>query len=70
MNDFHIPIAAATGRNINAGFGEDTVKEWTIRNWYMKYASRDTSLEGDDHGRSEIVMDDEVLKETVEANPF
>ena len=69
--------AAAAARNINAAFGNGSVNECTILCWYeklgvkvcMKYSpvfnvlmkTGDESRSNKDQGRSEIVVDKEVL---------
>ena len=61
--------AAAAALNIKTAFGNGFVNEHTIRRWYAKFETGDESLTHEDRGRSETVVDNEVLRAIVEKNP-
>ena len=59
---------AAAARNIIATFGNGSVNEHTIRNWYAKFETGDESLRKDDRGRPETIVNNEILRAIVEKN--
>jgi len=59
-------LAAA---NINAALGENVASSRTIRRWFDKFRSGDTSLENLPRGRPPTKVDEERLKALVEKNP-
>jgi transposase len=61
-------IAAEATRNINTAFGKGTVSERTTRRWFEKFCSGDTNLDNLPRGHAPSVIDDEVLKEMIEAD--
>jgi histone-lysine N-methyltransferase SETMAR len=61
--------AAEAARNINAAFGNETASERTIRYWFEKFRAGDTSLENEERGRPESVIDDDQLRALVEEDP-
>jgi len=58
--------AAEAARNINGAFGDGTASERTIRFWFEKFRSGDTSLENEECGRPETVVDNDQLRALVE----
>ena len=61
--------AAKASRNINAIFGNGSVKERTIRPWYAKFETGVENLTNVDWGRPESNVDNKVLRAIVEKNP-
>ena len=61
--------AAAAVWNVNAAFGNGSVKERTTRHWSAKSKTRDESLTNEDHGGTEIVVNTEVLRAIGGTNP-
>lgn len=61
--------ASEATRNIVAAFGEDSVKERTVRYWFKKFKDGDTNLDNEERGRPGSAIDDDQLKELVEADP-
>ena len=61
--------AAQTARNINIVWGEGSVNESTVQRWYQKFRSGNTSLEDEPHARRLSVIDNEQLKQLIEADP-
>ncbi|XP_025154763.1 histone-lysine N-methyltransferase SETMAR-like [Harpegnathos saltator] len=60
--------AAEATRNINTAFGEGSVSDRTIRRWFEKFRSGDTNLDNLPRGHAPSVIDDNVLKDVVEAD--
>ena len=61
--------AAQTARNINEVWGKGSVNECTVQRWYQKFRSGNTSLEDEPHGSRPSTIDNDELKELVEADP-
>ncbi|EFN81026.1 Histone-lysine N-methyltransferase SETMAR, partial [Harpegnathos saltator] len=60
--------AAEATRNINTAFGEGSVSDRTIRHRFEKFRSGDTNLDNLPRGHAPSVIDDNVLKDMVEAD--
>uniref|UniRef100_A0A0K0FT87 Histone-lysine N-methyltransferase SETMAR (inferred by orthology to a human protein) n=1 Tax=Strongyloides venezuelensis TaxID=75913 RepID=A0A0K0FT87_STRVS len=60
--------ASKTARNINKAFGENLVSRATAKRWFKKFKEGDESLENEERGRPDLVVDNEELKGVVEAN--
>uniref|UniRef100_A0A0K0FGW7 Histone-lysine N-methyltransferase SETMAR (inferred by orthology to a human protein) n=1 Tax=Strongyloides venezuelensis TaxID=75913 RepID=A0A0K0FGW7_STRVS len=60
--------ASKTSRNINEAFGENLVSRATAKRWFKKFKEGDESLENEERGRLDSVVDNEELKRIVEAN--
>lgn len=60
--------ASAATRNINKAWGKNTLSERTAQWWFSKFRSGDTSLENEERGRPETLVDDDKLKALVEAD--
>lgn len=56
-------------QNINSVYGEDTVSERTIFRWFEKFRSGDHDLNNKERGRPKTKLDNEKLKDLVEAGP-
>uniref|UniRef100_A0A0K0FXE7 Histone-lysine N-methyltransferase SETMAR (inferred by orthology to a human protein) n=1 Tax=Strongyloides venezuelensis TaxID=75913 RepID=A0A0K0FXE7_STRVS len=61
--------ASKTVRNINEAFRENLVSLATAKRWLKKFKEGDESLENEERGRPDSVVDNEELKSVVEANP-
>ena len=61
--------AAQTARNINEIWGEGSVNECTVQRWYQKFRSGNTSLDDEPHARGPSAIDNELLKQLIEADP-
>lgn len=61
--------ASLAAKNINDAFEDVAVNERSIRRWFGKFRSGDLSLENEPRGKPETVIDDNVLKATVDADP-
>ncbi|EZA49067.1 Histone-lysine N-methyltransferase SETMAR, partial [Ooceraea biroi] len=59
---------AKAARNINTAFREDFVSDRTIRRWFEKFRSGNTNLDNLPRGHAPLVVDDNVLKDMVEAD--
>ena len=57
---------AATTRNINTAFGNNSIDEHTTQHCYAKFKAGEKSLTNEDRGRPETVVDNEVLRAIVE----
>lgn len=60
--------ATQAAHNINEAFGEDTANERTVQRWFAKFRSGDMSLENEERGRPETVIDNDHLKALIEAD--
>uniref|UniRef100_A0A0K0FHS2 Histone-lysine N-methyltransferase SETMAR (inferred by orthology to a human protein) n=1 Tax=Strongyloides venezuelensis TaxID=75913 RepID=A0A0K0FHS2_STRVS len=60
--------ASKTVRNINEAFRENLVSRVTAKRWFKKFKEGDESLENEERGRPDSVVDNEELKGVVEAN--
>uniref|UniRef100_A0A0N5CE11 HTH_48 domain-containing protein n=1 Tax=Strongyloides papillosus TaxID=174720 RepID=A0A0N5CE11_STREA len=61
--------AAKTTQQINESFGEDLVSVSTVQRWFRKFKEGSEDLENEERGRPETVIDNDELREAVEANP-
>uniref|UniRef100_A0A0K0FZ36 Histone-lysine N-methyltransferase SETMAR (inferred by orthology to a human protein) n=1 Tax=Strongyloides venezuelensis TaxID=75913 RepID=A0A0K0FZ36_STRVS len=61
--------ASKTARNINEAFGENLFSLATAKRWLKKFKEGDESLENEERGRPDSVVDNEELKRVVEVNP-
>lgn len=55
--------------NINKAFGQNTVKDRTIRFWFCKFKTGDTTLENQSRGHPDTALENDKLKALVESNP-
>lgn len=62
-------FAAEASRNINHVWGEGTTTERSTQRWFAKFRSGDTSLEEEDGRGRPAGVDQDQLKQLVEANP-
>lgn len=56
--------------NINAAFGENLVRERTIRRWFEEFHSGDINLESEPRGRSKEVIDNDELRSLGESDTY
>lgn len=61
--------ASETARKINMAFGESTAVIRTVQRWFQKFVSGDFNLEGDYGTGRPTTLDNDVLKNAVEADP-
>ena len=61
-------VTSATN-NINAALGGHVTSLATIRRWYARFASGDTSLEIDPRSGRPTTVDDKALLRTIQRNP-
>uniref|UniRef100_A0A0N5BH17 HTH_48 domain-containing protein n=1 Tax=Strongyloides papillosus TaxID=174720 RepID=A0A0N5BH17_STREA len=61
--------AAKITQQINESFGEDLVSVSTVQRWFRKFKEGSEDLENEERGRPETVIDNDELREAVEANP-
>ena len=61
--------AQQAGRNFNRKFGTKMANERTIRRWFVKFRSGDTTLQNEPRGHRPTSCSDELLRNTVEADP-
>ena len=55
-----------TAEKICSGYGQGTITNRAVQNWFVKFHSGDTSLK--DEPGSSLDFDDEALKSLVECN--
>uniref|UniRef100_A0A0K0G3D6 Histone-lysine N-methyltransferase SETMAR (inferred by orthology to a human protein) n=1 Tax=Strongyloides venezuelensis TaxID=75913 RepID=A0A0K0G3D6_STRVS len=60
--------ASKTARNIYEAFGESLDSRAIAKRWFKKFKEGDESLENEERGRPDSVVDNEELKRVVEAN--
>lgn len=56
-------------KNINSGFGTGMADKRTIRRWFVNFRSGDTTLQNEPRGHQPTSCSDELLRNTVEADP-
>uniref|UniRef100_A0A0N5BJP3 HTH_48 domain-containing protein n=1 Tax=Strongyloides papillosus TaxID=174720 RepID=A0A0N5BJP3_STREA len=56
-------------QQINETFGENLVFASTVQRWFKKFREGSENLENEKRERPETVLDNDVLREVVEANP-
>uniref|UniRef100_A0A0K0FGH8 Histone-lysine N-methyltransferase SETMAR (inferred by orthology to a human protein) n=1 Tax=Strongyloides venezuelensis TaxID=75913 RepID=A0A0K0FGH8_STRVS len=61
--------ASKTAQSINEAFGENLVSRATAKRWFKKLKEGDESLENEERGRPDLVVENEEQKRVVEANP-
>ncbi|KAK6757959.1 hypothetical protein RB195_015650 [Necator americanus] len=61
--------AAQTARNINEVWGQGSVNGCTVQRWFQKFRAGNTSLEDEQHGSRPPILNNDLLKATVEADP-
>uniref|UniRef100_A0A7E4V7Y4 HTH_48 domain-containing protein n=1 Tax=Panagrellus redivivus TaxID=6233 RepID=A0A7E4V7Y4_PANRE len=61
--------APEAARKINSVYGEGTVTDRTVRNWYHRFENGDTSLQEQPKSGRPSKFDENALKEALEANP-
>uniref|UniRef100_A0AAF5CZQ8 HTH_48 domain-containing protein n=1 Tax=Strongyloides stercoralis TaxID=6248 RepID=A0AAF5CZQ8_STRER len=61
--------AAQTTRRIQEAFGEDSINRSTVQRWFNKFKAGDMDLENDERGRPQSTVDNNKLREVVEAKP-
>ena len=61
--------AAKTTQEINKTFGENLVSPSTVQKWFKKFREGSEDLENEKREKPESVLDNDVLREVVEANP-
>uniref|UniRef100_A0A0N5BJ06 HTH_48 domain-containing protein n=1 Tax=Strongyloides papillosus TaxID=174720 RepID=A0A0N5BJ06_STREA len=61
--------AAKTTQEINKTFGENLVSPSTVQRWFKKFREGSEDLENEKREKPESVLDNDVLREVVEANP-
>jgi transposase len=61
--------SSEAARKINMAFSESTSFERTIQRWFVKFRSGDLDLKGNYDTRRPRILDNEVLKTVVEAEP-
>lgn len=61
--------AAECFRNICKAFGEEAVTERTCQRWFHRFRSGDESLEDEEREGRPSLVDEEALKECIEADP-
>jgi transposase len=60
--------AAETAREVNKAFGPDTANERTVQRWFERFRNGNESLEDMERCGGPVLIDDEMLKNLVEAN--
>ena len=58
-----------TAKKINGVFGEDTVTDRTVRNWFKRFNDGDTSLEDQPHHGRPSSFDEDALRRELEVHP-
>ncbi|KAK6740408.1 hypothetical protein RB195_008708 [Necator americanus] len=61
--------AAQTARNINEVWGQRSINECIVHRWFQKFRAGNTSLEDEPHGSRPPILDNNLLRATVEADP-
>ena len=57
-----------TAEKIGSVYGEGTITDWAVRNWFVKFRSGDTSLKDEPRPGRSLDFDAEALKSLVECN--
>uniref|UniRef100_A0A0N5C6B2 HTH_48 domain-containing protein n=1 Tax=Strongyloides papillosus TaxID=174720 RepID=A0A0N5C6B2_STREA len=65
----HGTNVAKTTQQINETFEENLVFASTVQRWFKKFREGNEDLENKERKRPESVLDNDVPRETVEANP-
>ncbi|CEF60523.1 Histone-lysine N-methyltransferase SETMAR [Strongyloides ratti] len=60
--------ATETARNINSAFRENVVTLMTVQRWFKKFRRKIESLENEDRGRPPLTVNNDELKNVIEAN--
>lgn len=60
--------AAETAREVNRAFGPDTANERTVQRWFERFRNGDEGLEDFDRCGGPVLINDDILKNLVEAN--
>uniref|UniRef100_A0A0N5CC62 HTH_48 domain-containing protein n=1 Tax=Strongyloides papillosus TaxID=174720 RepID=A0A0N5CC62_STREA len=60
---------AKTTQQINETFGKNLVFASAVQRWFKKFRESSKDLENEESERPESVLDNDVLREVVEANP-
>uniref|UniRef100_A0A0N5CC57 HTH_48 domain-containing protein n=1 Tax=Strongyloides papillosus TaxID=174720 RepID=A0A0N5CC57_STREA len=62
--------AAKTTQEINETFGENLVSPSTVQRWFKKFRESSEDLKNEECESPESVLDNDVLREAIEANPL
>ncbi|VDO86711.1 unnamed protein product [Heligmosomoides polygyrus] len=70
LYDFKLKKSAAESYpSSKAAFGEEVVSKRQCERWFQRFAAGDESLEDEKHGRPAPILDSDLSRTTVEADP-
>ncbi len=70
LNEYKLgKTVSETSRNINEAFGECSVSVHTAESWFQRFRLGDERLDDIKHAGRERSLDDDTLREVVEAYP-
>ncbi|KAK6740388.1 hypothetical protein RB195_008695 [Necator americanus] len=61
--------AAQTAQNIKEVWGQGSINECIVQRWFQKFRAGNTSPEDEPHGSRPPILDNDLLRATVEADP-